>query len=211
MPAAPPSGPRRRGRPVDARARQERTERILEAARRCFTRSGFHAASTAEISAEAGISVASLYQYFPTKDDLVLALVEADLQTDLEVVHVIAAAPTFAAGLHAASEAMLHDATLHAATRLRLEILVEATRNPAVAAALRRAEALMVDELATVLEHALARGELSFELPPQVAATLLIATTDGLYGRIAFAADAGRFASASEQFILRALGARDRG
>ncbi|OYQ37815.1 hypothetical protein CHU95_00450 [Niveispirillum lacus] len=60
---------------MDAAARQARTDHILAAARRCFARHGFHGAGTADICRDAGISPASLYQYFASKDDLILAIV----------------------------------------------------------------------------------------------------------------------------------------
>ena len=77
------------GRPVNSEARAVRRAQILDGARACFLRKGFHAATTAEISAEAGVSVANLYQYFPAKDDLVQALIEDDLAEDLALVRVV--------------------------------------------------------------------------------------------------------------------------
>ena len=43
------------GRPVNSEARAQRRAQILDGARACFLRKGFHAATTAEISAEAGV------------------------------------------------------------------------------------------------------------------------------------------------------------
>ncbi len=49
-------------------------ESILAAAARVFVREGYARASTNRIAAAAGISVGSLYQYFPGKDAVAVAL-----------------------------------------------------------------------------------------------------------------------------------------
>jgi AcrR family transcriptional regulator len=64
-----------------------RREAILEAARPVFGGRGYHAATTREIAAAAGVSEALLYQHFPGKSDLFLAVVErcaADLEARLK-------------------------------------------------------------------------------------------------------------------------------
>lgn len=47
---------------------------ILEAALKLFTEKGFHGTSTAEISREAGVATGTLFNYFPTKEDLINSL-----------------------------------------------------------------------------------------------------------------------------------------
>ena len=58
--------------------RQERSrrtvERILDAAARIFHEQGYVGATTNDIADDADISVGSLYQYFPNKDALLVAL-----------------------------------------------------------------------------------------------------------------------------------------
>lgn len=51
-------------------------EAILEATARVLIREGYEAANTNRIAQEAGVSVGSLYQYFPGKEALVAALIE---------------------------------------------------------------------------------------------------------------------------------------
>src|SRR5260370_40812254 len=50
-------------------------ETLLDATARVLTRHGYDRASTNRIAATAGVSVGSLYQYFPNKEALVAALV----------------------------------------------------------------------------------------------------------------------------------------
>ncbi len=59
--------------PTQERSR-EMFEAILDAAARVFVELGYARATTNKIAAEAGISVGSLYQYFPSKDALAVEL-----------------------------------------------------------------------------------------------------------------------------------------
>ena len=60
--------------PRQARAK-ETQERFLDAAARVFARHGYSAGTTNRIAEEAGASIGSLYQYFPNKDAILVALV----------------------------------------------------------------------------------------------------------------------------------------
>ena len=56
--------------------RERRREQILEAARRCFIRKGFHQSSMADVFAEAGLSAGAVYRYFRSKDEIITAIAE---------------------------------------------------------------------------------------------------------------------------------------
>lgn len=60
------------GRPVAHPTR----ERLIETARQLFWRKGYHSTSVAEILHEAGANSGSLYHFFPTKQDLLLAVLD---------------------------------------------------------------------------------------------------------------------------------------
>src|SRR5262245_49772559 len=51
-------------------------EALLEATTRVLTREGYDRASTNKIAAVAGVSIGSLYQYFPSKEALVAAVID---------------------------------------------------------------------------------------------------------------------------------------
>src|SRR4051794_34014386 len=51
-------------------------QRILEAADRLFYARGFHAVAMAEIRNAAAVSLKRLYQLFPAKDELLLAVLD---------------------------------------------------------------------------------------------------------------------------------------
>src|SRR5580698_3835386 len=51
---------------------------ILDAAARILEKQGFDAYSTNAVAARAGVSIGSLYQYFPGKDAITRALIERE-------------------------------------------------------------------------------------------------------------------------------------
>lgn len=66
--------------PLQARSRRT-VERILDAAARVFHERGYAGATTNDIADEAGVSVGSLYQYFPNKDALLVALTTRHIES----------------------------------------------------------------------------------------------------------------------------------
>lgn len=73
MPPRPQTSPRKAPRQERARAT---VDAILAAAARVLVKEGYDHASTNRIAEAAGVSVGSLYQYFPSKEALVAALLE---------------------------------------------------------------------------------------------------------------------------------------
>jgi AcrR family transcriptional regulator len=71
-------GPRKS--PSQERSRRT-VNRILDAATRIFHEQGYTGATTNDIADEADISVGSLYQYFPNKDALLVALTQRHITT----------------------------------------------------------------------------------------------------------------------------------
>ena len=59
--------------------RQQRREQVLVAALDVFSASGYHAASMDEIAERAGVSKPVLYQHFPSKLDMYVALLDAGI------------------------------------------------------------------------------------------------------------------------------------
>ena len=72
-----PLNPRKK--PVQKRS-QETVAAILEAAAQVFSRNGYAATTTDRIARRAGVSIGSLYQYFPNKDAILLGLVERHIE-----------------------------------------------------------------------------------------------------------------------------------
>jgi AcrR family transcriptional regulator len=77
MPRRPRTTPRKKPRQQRS---QDTVECILDATARVLCSTGYDRASTNRVALAAGVSVGSLYQYFPSKEALVAALVERHVE-----------------------------------------------------------------------------------------------------------------------------------
>jgi AcrR family transcriptional regulator len=59
---------------VSAEYRAARREQVLVAARRAFAANGFHATSMDDVIGSSGLSAGAVYQYFRSKDELIVAV-----------------------------------------------------------------------------------------------------------------------------------------
>jgi AcrR family transcriptional regulator len=83
MPRRPQTSPRK----MASQKRSRLTvDAILEATARILIKEGYDRASTNKIAAAAGVSIGSLYQYFPSKEAVVAALIERHTQELSQVV-----------------------------------------------------------------------------------------------------------------------------
>ena len=71
---------------VSAQYRDERRAHILAAARRCFVRDGFHQTSMQDLVREAGMSSGAVYRYFASKDAMIVAIAEENLDQIVAIV-----------------------------------------------------------------------------------------------------------------------------
>ncbi|MFJ9821608.1 TetR/AcrR family transcriptional regulator [Streptomyces sp. NPDC101151] len=67
-----------------------RREQILDAARRCFLRDGFHSTSMQDLFAEARLSAGAVYRHFTSKDEMILAIAEENMRDVLDVTLAVA-------------------------------------------------------------------------------------------------------------------------
>lgn len=159
--------------PAEMRRRQ-----ILDAAGACFARRGFHAASMAEIARTFGMSAGHIYNYFASKEAIIEALVERDLETALDRIEELRSAADISQALVAGVPEGVQNMVEHFS--LDLEILAEAARNPSVAATVRSMDAAVrarLKEVIGAVYPAAARAD-EVELEPKI--ELLIAIFDGL-------------------------------
>src|ERR1700750_2858478 len=73
------SGTQTTGRPV-RRPRSARRKQLLAAAQEVFVANGYHAAAMDDIAERAGVSKPVLYQHFPGKLELYLALLDTQAE-----------------------------------------------------------------------------------------------------------------------------------
>lgn len=101
--------PRPRKAPRQARSRHT-VDTILEATARVFAENGYAGTNTNLIADKAGLSVGSVYQYFPNKDSLIAALHQRhgeQMQQTVEAVLASPVAPTLRAHIEGMVRALL--------------------------------------------------------------------------------------------------------
>ena len=160
----------------------DRRARILDAAERCFVRTGFHRATMQEIATEAGMSPGNLYRYFPSKDAMVEGLAgrdRADIARDFER---FAEGEDFLAVFKELGRKHFAEEPRGKAI-MCLEIWAEATRNPVFARLTSSFEQDVVERLADLLEAARVAGSVSPEIEPRAIATLISTLANGLFVR----------------------------
>lgn len=169
-------------------SRDDRRARILDAAKSCFIRFGFHSASMQQICAAAGMSAGNLYRYFPSKDAIIEGLCERDMNEAAEGFAAVRSGRDVLAGL----EAMMTE-YLWKRPRENLcmwtEISSEATRSDAVNRNSRRIYAFIQQSLTDVLVQGVANGTLRKGLDNVRISMLTNAVFEGLMLRRAIAAD----------------------
>ncbi|MET8832705.1 TetR/AcrR family transcriptional regulator [Micromonospora sp. NPDC004540] len=159
-----------------------RRRQILDAARRCFRRDGFHNTSMQDVIKEAGLSVGAVYRYFPSKNDLITAIAQS----------VVGGAEGLFAELAAADPPLpLVDALDRALTYvdtqtgpdgvlpLAIQVWGEAQRDPALAEFVGRTYASFRNHFTTLARRAHAAGELPADADPAAVGAALFALVPG--------------------------------
>ncbi len=185
-----------RRRPVQRRSRAT-VEDILTAAAQVFETHGYSAGTTNRIARRAGVSIGTLYQYFPSKEAVAVALLErhvSETQRGVEewIAHMLAERHGLAAALADYVAAMLRS---HADRPRLLHILLEETPLPervhgALLLAGRRAAKAVAGLLRTYREVR--------HPHPERAGALLVETVEALTHR--FAAHPGQHPVSREEF-----------
>lgn len=176
MPPRPQLKPRKR--PSQARSKAT-VEAILVAAAQVFRRQGYAGATTDRIAERAGVSVGSLYQYFPNKDAILVALTERHVDAGFALVRELLAetlsdVPALEPLLRRFVVAMI---TLHEREPELHRVLFEEAPLPAsLRRQLRRRENELATEVAALLEvHPEVRMR-----DPRLTAYVLVQSVDAL-------------------------------
>ncbi|HEL3791097.1 TetR/AcrR family transcriptional regulator [Stenotrophomonas maltophilia] len=151
---------------------EQRIAQILQAALQCFLVRGFHQTSMRDIAQAAGVSLGNLYNHFPGKEAIILAVAVAESEELAPLLQRLAASE----GERAQVLAFLRD--FHALCRqpewatLAVEVLAESARNPAVAEAFaanrRQLQAVLAEALQQVAQRERRRPVLAPALQAQV-------------------------------------------
>lgn len=170
-----------RKRPRQARARAT-VETILDASARILVKRGFDRFTTNEVAEAAGVSIGSLYQYFPNKEALVAALIEKHIEdmskalmSELARVSQLPMAEAVRAVIDLTIRAHAVDAELH-------QVLTEQVPRVGRMARIRELDAICHRMIAGVLEAR--QAELAIR-DPELSAFILVAAIESIAHRAA--------------------------
>lgn len=184
-----------------------RQQQILDAAKSCFVRHGFHATSMRQILDAAGISAGGAYNYFASKDDIILGLV-AEERAEIE---------GLAERLQKQKNPLLgiaqlvHDAIAYTTgdkAILATEIYAESLRNPAVGEMEKANMEIMKEALLKAVATGLKEGVIASGHGGSGIVEWLLALIEGYIGRVARypKLDSGSAARMAKKTVLQLLG-----
>ena len=175
-------------RTANTQLQADRRNEILDAARRCFVRSGFHAASMQEICAEADMSPGNLYRYFESKE----ALIAGIARRDQDEVRAEFAAVDLAQGLFNVLEGLAHH---HFSERpdeqvlMCTEVMAQARRHPEIGAIIENFHADVRKWLRELFEAGKTRGDIPADVELEPVITMLMLIADGVWWKRALQKD----------------------
>ena len=148
---------------ISAAQKQTRRQQILDAALRCFSRDGFHNTTTADIVRESGVSQGTLYLYFKTKDDIIVALADDRHQGEAFLGAMAQSEQDPIKGLSLLLE--LHGSSLENpertdARRVGIQGWAEALRNPTIHAKITEGTSLVRGEIIRLIERGQRTGQI---------------------------------------------------
>jgi AcrR family transcriptional regulator len=162
-----------------------RRRQILDAARVCFARAGFHPTTMQDIYREASLSPGAVYRYFKSKDDIIEALCEESASHMVDLVSALAAYHSWAEVLDELAAVATRVLTVHACAdqhdlSLDIEVWGEALRNRRVGGAVRHTLATQRDLLASLVRRAQDAGEVDPALDAASVAGAALAFLEGM-------------------------------
>jgi AcrR family transcriptional regulator len=160
-----------------------RRQQILDAARTCFLRNGFHMTSMQDVIAEAGLSVGAVYRYFKSKNDIVEAIAEqyATLVSDLLAALVADPDRSLADVMQGAVGVIDANIGPDGPMRLAVQVWAEALRDDRVGAIAEHVYSRLRGNFVTVARRAVETGELPADTDPEATGAALFSLVIG-YG-----------------------------
>jgi AcrR family transcriptional regulator len=190
--------------------RDARRGQILDAAIRCFSRDGFHATTTADIVRESGVSQGTLYLYFATKDDIVVALADDRYQAEAFLNALAQREQDPVRGLLLLIDLHgqgLMDPSRVAMRRVGVQGWGEALRNPRIHASIAESVTIVRQAIVRLIERGRATGQIRADVDAEAVARTLIAVFQGFVLQTAWgeAMDPAACAQVIRDFIGGAL------
>jgi AcrR family transcriptional regulator len=159
-----------------------RRQQIVDAARVCFARDGFHQTSMQDVIREANLSVGAVYRYFPSKNDLIAALTDqviGELAGIFDELETQDPPPPIVAVMARAIEFATANSGPDGALRMAIQVWSESLRDPALAEVVGATYRRIRDILVAFAGRAIKAGELPAGTDPMAVGSVLFALIPG--------------------------------
>jgi TetR/AcrR family transcriptional regulator, fatty acid metabolism regulator protein len=161
-----------RGHPsLKERQRRERENLILQAAEEVLTEKGYYETSIDEIAARVGIAKGTVYLHFPSKEDLVLAIFQRDMQQILQSIDAMISSDLTARSRLETVQQFMFEGMF----RKHFQLLYTILNNPGTRklfvekeCSMRDLWAQLADRVTTLIEEGKASGEFDASIPTPV-------------------------------------------
>jgi AcrR family transcriptional regulator len=192
-----------------AERKQQTRADLLAAAQRVFLRDGFHGASLTQIAEEAGYTFGAVYSNFQNKDDLFLAVLDAESGRRLPVlVDLLLDAPSLEAGLRAIASEYAEYAQHHPGwTAVYVEFWIHAARRPELRRQVAERHERLLEAATEMVEEFARRWGAEFTLPSREVVRGTYALSRGMGLERLVDPDATPLARFEEIFMAYATGA----
>ncbi len=162
---------------------EARRRQILDAARACFLRDGFHQTSMTDIQRESNLSAGAIYLYFKSKDEIILAIVHEILGTIGALIPEQTGGDGGERSLADFFERFLRmSEALNAELKvfpMALQVWSEAIRNPEVIQSLQADIAMVKGRIRRLIEACQERGIVARDVDPDALVMALLGLAQG--------------------------------
>jgi AcrR family transcriptional regulator len=197
-----------RQRLTRAERQQQTRAELLAAAHRVFLRDGFHGASLTQIAEEAGYTFGAVYSNFQNKDDLFLAVMDAESQRRIPLhVDMLLDAPSVEEGLRASAREYAQYAQQHPNwTAVYVEFWTHAARRPELRRQVAERHERLLDAVTELLEEFARRWDFEFTIPVREVVRGYYALSRGMGLERLLDPQATPHAQFEEMFLAYAMG-----
>jgi AcrR family transcriptional regulator len=197
-----------RQRLTRAERQQQTRAELLAAAHRVFLRDGFHGASLTQIAEEAGYTFGAVYSNFQNKDDLFLAVMDAESQRRIPLhVDMLLDAPSVEEGLRASAREYAQYAQQHPNwTAVYVEFWTHAARRPELRRQVAERHERLLDAVTELLEEFARRWDFEFTIPVREVVRGYYALSRGMGLERLLDPQATPLAQFEEMFLAYAMG-----
>jgi len=162
--------------------KQSLEEKIVRSASRLFARKGFHTCTMRDIATAARVSTGAIYHYFPSKEDVYLAIVQREYRRRREMIEAKKLENPSTEELVRSAVILLFQMAEEYGKAEQLVLHLRVPETPRLRKEVRQLREELLQYVADLVETGVRRGTLR-SCDPTIAATALIGMGEAVAGR----------------------------